>query len=100
MVPLVLADFVDGDDVGVLQVGRGLGLGVKTLQIGVGGEFPGQIQDKRRPVAIQFPAIRFPRPAKASPLVTDLLGGFQSTDSDGKRLKTPGQDDASWRSAG
>src|SRR5512140_549954 len=29
-----------------------------------------------------------------SPLVIDLLGGFQATDSDGKRLKTPGQDDA------
>ena len=38
----VLADFVNRHDVGVIEIGRRLGLGAKTLHVGSGGELAGQ----------------------------------------------------------
>jgi hypothetical protein len=38
MLPVMLADFVDGDDVRVLKAGGGFGLGAKTLHERIAGE--------------------------------------------------------------
>lgn len=42
MAALVLADLVDGDDVRVVEVGGGLGLGAEALDLGVAGEAAGE----------------------------------------------------------
>ncbi len=42
MLPLVPANFVDGHDVGVIQLSRRLGLGLKTLHLRTAGQLPRQ----------------------------------------------------------
>ena len=42
MLPLVLADFMDGDDVLMLKIGRRLGFGMKPLNIFFGGQLSKQ----------------------------------------------------------
>src|SRR5262245_61427233 len=42
MLPLVLADLVNGDDVGVVETGRRLGLGAEALHLGWRGQLAGE----------------------------------------------------------
>ena len=43
VLPLVLADFVDGHDVGVLELRCRLGLGAEAFNIGLTGQLPARI---------------------------------------------------------
>ena len=42
MLALVLADLVDRHDVGMIEIGRGLRLGVEALHVGGGGQLAGK----------------------------------------------------------
>ena len=74
MLALVLADLVDGDDVGVLQGGRGLRLQAETLHVLGSGELAGQDHlDGHDAVKRHLPRLVHDAHAAAAQLAQDLI---------------------------
>ena len=89
MLALVLADLVDRHDARVVEVGRGLGLGVEALDVGVVGELAGQdhLQGDGA-VEAHLPGLEDDAHAAAGDLADDLVVA---------EVADPGRSPPAWR---
>ena len=74
VLPVVLADLVDRHDAGMVEVGRGLGLGAEPRDVGLVGELPGQDHlEGDGPVEAQLPGLVDDAHAAAGDLAKQLV---------------------------